>query len=183
MGTNYYLMNKKNFELDQQIDNLLRAKDVESIQQKIENLITEEYKDIINVLDENKLENIKESFEDKIREMLEGIASNLKYGLDYPLSIQEREAKHIGKSSWGWLFNFQDQDEWHSYDQFKSYITNKDNMKDKVIINEYNEKLTPKEMLKIIDDKQKDKRNHENPDNFHYCRNVDGYRFSSGDFS
>ena len=183
MGTNYYLMNKKKFELDQRINKLLEAKDVESIQQKVEDLINEEYADIINILDENKLENIKESFEDKINEMLDSIASDLKYGLDYPLDIREREAKHIGKSSWGWLFNFQDQDEWHSYEQFKNYITNKDNMKDKIIINEYNEKLTPKEMLKIIDDKQKDKRNHNNPDNFHYCRNVDGYRFSSGDFS
>lgn len=183
MGTNYYIMNKEKFKLDRKIDELLNAKDIESIQQKIQNLILDEYKDIINVLDENKLDNIKESFEDKINDMLDNIVSDLSYGLDYPLSIQEREAKHIGKSSWGWLFNFQDQEEWHSYDQFKSYITNKDNMKDKVIINEYNEKLTPKEMLKIIDDKQKDKRNHENPDNFHYCRNVDGYRFSSGDFS
>ena len=183
MGTNYYIMNRKKFELDQKIDELLRSKNVDSIQQKIQNLINEEYGDIIKVLDENKLENIKESFNDKIEEMLDSIASDLRYGLDYPLSIQEREAKHIGKSSWGWLFNFQDQNEWHSYEQFKNYITNKDNMKDKIIINEYNEKLTPKEMLKIIDDKQKDKRNHENPDNFHYCRNVDGYRFSSGDFS
>ena len=183
MGTNYYIMNRKKFELDQKIDELLRSKNVDSIQQKIQDLINEEYGDIIKVLDENKLENIKESFNDKIEEMLDSIASNLRYGLDYPLSIQEREAKHIGKSSWGWLFNFQDQDEWHSYEQFKNYITNKDNMKDKIIINEYNEKLSPREMLKIIDDKQKDKRNHENPDNFHYCRNVDGYRFSSGDFS
>lgn len=183
MGTNYYIMNSKKFELDQKLYELLKVKDIESIQQKIQNLILDEYKDIINILDENKLDNIKESFEDKINDMLDNIVSDLRYGLDYPLSIQEREAKHIGKSSWGWLFNFQDQEEWHSYDQFKSYITNKDNMKDKVIINEYNEKLTPKEMLKIIDDKQKDKRNHENPDNFHYCRNVDGYRFSAGDFS
>jgi len=183
MGTNYYIMNRKKFELDQKIDELLRSKNVDSIQQKIQDLINEEYEDIIKVLDENKLETIKESFNDKIEEMLDSIASDLRYGLDYPLSIQEREAKHIGKSSWGWLFNFQDQDEWHSYEQFKNYITNKDNMKDKIIINEYNEKLTPKEMLKIIDDKQKDKRNHENPDNFHYCRNVEGYRFSSGDFS
>lgn len=183
MGTNYYIMNRKKFELDQKIDELLRSKNVDSIQQKIQDLINEEYGDIIKVLDENKLENIKESFNDKIEEMLDSIASDLRYGLDYPLSIQEREAKHIGKSSWGWLFNFQDQDEWHSYEQFKNYITNKDNMKDKIIINEYNEKLSPREMLKIIDDKQKDKRNHENPDNFHYCRNVDGYRFSSGDFS
>lgn len=183
MGTNYYIMNSKKFELDQKLYELLKVKDIESIQQKIQNLILDEYKDIINILDENKLDNIKESFEDKINDMLDNIVSDLRYGLDYPLSIQEREAKHIGKSSWGWLFNFQDQDEWHSYEQFKNYITNKDNMKDKVIINEYNEKLTPKEMLKIIDDKQKDKRNHENPDNFHYCRNVDGYRFSAGDFS
>ena len=183
MGTNYYIMNSKKFELDQKLYELLKVKDIESIQQKIQNLILDEYKDIINILDENKLDNIKESFEDKINDMLDNIVSDLRYGLDYPLSIQEREAKHIGKSSWGWLFNFQDQDEWHSYEQFKNYITNKDNMKDKVIINEYNEKLTPKEMLKIIDDKQKDKRNHENPDNFHYCRNVDGYRFSVGDFS
>jgi len=183
MGTNYYIMNRKKFKLDQKIDELLRSKNVDSIQQKIQDLINEEYEDIIKVLDENKLETIKESFNDKIEEMLDRIASDLRYGLDYPLSIHEREAKHIGKSSWGWLFNFQDQDEWHSYEQFKNYITNKDNMKDKIIINEYNEKLTPKEMLKIIDDKQKDKRNLENPDNFHYCRNVDGYRFSSGDFS
>ena len=183
MGTNYYIMNHKKFELNQQINNLLNNKDIDSIKNKIQNIINEEYKDIINILNENKLENIKESFEDKIDEMLDSIASDLKYGLDYPLSIYEREAKHIGKSSWGWLFNFQDQDEWHSYNQFKTYITDKDNMKDKVIINEYMEELTPKEMLKIIDDKQKDERNLSNPDNFHYCRNVDGYRFSSGDFS
>ena len=183
MGTNYYIMNRKKFELDQQINKLLKEKDVVDIKNRIQKLISEEYADIINILDENKLENIKESFEDKINEMLDSIASDLKYGLDYPLDIQEREAKHIGKSSWGWLFNFQDQDEWHSYNQFKTYITDKNNMKDKVIIDEYSEELTPKKMLKIIDDKQKDERNLSNPDNFHYCRNVDGYRFSSGDFS
>ena len=54
MGTNYYIMNKKKFDLDQKINKLLEAKDVESIQQKIQNLINEEYKDIINILDENK---------------------------------------------------------------------------------------------------------------------------------
>ena len=183
MGTNYYIMNRKKFELDQKIYQLLKNKDVDRIKENIQNLIIEEYADIINILDENKLENIKESFEDKIDEMLDSIASDLKYGLDYPLDIREREAKHIGKSSWGWLFNFQDQEEWHSYKQFKNYITNKENMKDKIIIDEDNEELTPKEMLKIIDDKQKDERNLSNPDNFHYCRNVDGYRFSSGDFS
>ena len=183
MGTNYYIMNRKKFKLDQKIYQLLKNKDVDRIKENIQNLIIEEYADIINVLDKNKLENIKESFEDKIDEMLDSIASDLKYGLDYPLDIREREAKHIGKSSWGWLFNFQDQDEWHSYEQFKNYITNKENMKDKIIIDEDNEELTPKKMLKIIDDKQKDERNLSNPDNFHYCRNVDGYRFSSGDFS
>lgn len=183
MGTNYYIMNKEKFKLDRQIDKLLESKDVDNIKNKIQEIIIEEYSDIINILSNNKLENIKESFEEKIDEMLDTIVSDLKYGLDYPLSIHEREAKHIGKSSWGWLFNFQDQDEWHSYTQFKNYITNKENMKDKIIIDEYNEEITPEEMLQIIDDKQKDERNLSNPDNFHYCRNVDGYRFSSGDFS
>ena len=183
MGTIYYIMNREKFKLDRYIDKLLESKDIESIKEKIQNLIETEYKDVINILNENKLDNIKECFEDKINEMLSTIISDLKYGLDYPLSIQEKEAKHIGKSSWGWLFNFQDQDEWHSYSQFKSYITNKENMKDKIIIDEYNEEISPEEMLQIIDDKQKDERNLSNPDNFHYCRNVDGYRFSSGDFS
>ena len=52
-----------------------------------------------------------------------------------------------------------------------------------VIIDEYQRIVQAKELLELIDEKQKDEDNIKNLDNFKYNSNVDGYRFSSTDFS
>ena len=95
------------------------------------------------------------------------------------------EPIHIGKSSWGWLFCFQDNEYWHTYPQVKQWL--RDNVKSKngeyVILDEYDRELSFEEFVEIVDIKQKDERNLRNPDNFKYSKNIDGYRFSSGDFS
>lgn len=103
------------------------------------------------------------------------------------------EPIHIGKSSAGWLFCFQDQRdtwrdipvEWHTYEQvmnwLEKYTTGRNSPY--VILDEYDRVVSLKEFKKLVDDKQTDPRNLENPDNFQYSRNVNGYRFSEGDFS
>lgn len=95
------------------------------------------------------------------------------------------EPIHIGKSSCGWLFNFQDNEYWHTYPQVKQWL--KENVVSEqgeyVILDEYDEIVTYDELIDLIDTKQNDPKNLANPDNFSYCRNIDGYRFSQGYFS
>ena len=97
-------------------------------------------------------------------------------------SLYNREI-HIGKSSCGWLFLFQDCDEFHTYPQFKRWLERKV-PSEYVLFNEYNEEITKEELLDLIDTKQKDKHNLSNPENFAYGeKNIDGYRFVDRDFS
>lgn len=49
-------------------------------------------------------------------------------------------------------------------------------------MNEYDEIIPYETFVQMVDKKQEDEHNQSNPDNFSYSRNVDGYRFSDGDF-
>jgi hypothetical protein len=103
------------------------------------------------------------------------------------------EPIHIGKSSMGWLFLFQDQDNtwgdipvvWHTYNQVKEWLKKYTTGKKPpyVILDEYDRKVTYNQFIKLVETKQKDKHCLFNPDNFKYNKNIDGYRFSEGDFS
>jgi len=103
------------------------------------------------------------------------------------------EPIHIGKSSGGWLFLFQTQNEtwneipavWNNYKEVKEWLDKYTNGKDKpyIILNEYEKEISYKEFIDLIETKQKDKHCLSNPDNFKYNQNVEGYRFASGDFS
>lgn len=102
------------------------------------------------------------------------------------------EPIHIGKSSMGWLFVFQEQNdtwrdtpvEWHTFNQVKEWLyKNTVESKKYVILDEYDRKISYKKFINLVEQKQKDKHCLLNPDNFNYSKNVDGYRFSSGDFS
>ena len=97
---------------------------------------------------------------------------------------------HIGKSSIGWKFHFQEQDigshnppvEWHTYDQviewLKKYTVESNEY---VIMDEYDEIVSLKDLVELIERKQEECK--DNPDNFrHDVKNVNGYRFSEGDF-
>jgi hypothetical protein len=100
-----------------------------------------------------------------------------------------REPIHIGKSSSGWMFLFHDVSEqwndppveWHTYEQvmgwLKRYVAEKGEF---VIMDEYDEVVPFKEFKDMVDEKQERDRN--NPDNFDYCKNVNGYRFTEGEF-
>lgn len=96
-----------------------------------------------------------------------------------------REPLHIGKSSAGWKFLFQevnkyndfDEDlEIHTYKQWKDFLENNDEI---VILNEYDEEISVKEFLQLVEKKQKTN----NINNFDDCKNIDGYRFSDRNFS
>lgn len=99
---------------------------------------------------------------------------------------------HIGKSSIGWLFNFQSQNEkyteppvvWNTYNQVKDWLKKYTvDSKEYVIMNEYDEIVSYEDFINLVDEKQKDPKNLSNKDNFTYARNVDGYRFYDGDFT
>ena len=97
------------------------------------------------------------------------------------------EPVHIGKSSWGWLFLFQAQDNpyhnppivWNRYEDVIDWLreyTLGDN--DYVIMDEYDNIVHLDEFIRMVDEKQNDPHNLENPDNFREgVRNVEGYRF------
>ena len=182
MGTNYYIMTRKDYELQKKLDEVSNTINYDTLREKVKEVVDQVYNALYNILSDN-YEYLEMSLKEDIDEHISDFISKMHYGLDYSYSLFERKTKHIGKSSAGWLFNFQFQDEWHTYLEFKKYILDKEIMKDKVIINEYMEEVTAEEMLDLVDTKQNDPRNLANPDNFKYCSNISGYRFSDGDFS
>lgn len=88
------------------------------------------------------------------------------------------------------MFCFQTQNEkwndipvvWNTYNQvidwLKKYTADS---KEYVIIDEYDEIISLDDFIGMVQRKQIDDK--DNPDNFTYSRNVDGYRFTDGDFS
>lgn len=100
---------------------------------------------------------------------------------------------HIGKSSYGWFFLFQEQNDswrddepvWHTYEQVRDWLYKHTvEEKDYVIMDEYDRIVTYDDFVDLVDSKQKDKRCLANDENFSYrVKNVDGYRFMDGDFS
>ena len=91
---------------------------------------------------------------------------------------------HLGKSSAGWLFLFEEHDEIHTFPQFVKWLEDNVDTGEYVLFNEYNERITKEKLLDLIESKQNDPRCKRNPDNFNYnVKNIDGYRFTQGEFS
>ena len=99
------------------------------------------------------------------------------------------EPIHIGKSSYGWLFLFHEVTEpyrdipiiWWSYDSVMNWLeVHTVDKQEYVIINEYDVIVSFDDFKKLVDTKQEQFK--DNPDNFTYCRNVNGYRFEEGEF-
>lgn len=92
---------------------------------------------------------------------------------------------HIGKSSAGWRFLFRKPYHWeadkplNTFEQWRDYLKETTEEGTHVIMNEYDEVVPYDELMKLIDRKQKENK----PDMFKYCENVNGYRFSEGEFS
>ena len=96
---------------------------------------------------------------------------------------------HIGKSSAGWRFLFQTQDDkwndppvaWSNYEEVREWLY-KHVVEDKtyVILDEYDEVVSFDEFFRMVEEKQGE----DDPDNFAYgvC-NVNGYRFDEHEFS
>ena len=92
---------------------------------------------------------------------------------------------HIGKANGGWRFLFnrindswcEPEVHWNSYEEVCAWLKRhvvED--KDYVILNEYDEIVSYDEFIKIVE-------NHQSyPENFEYCDNVNGYRFTSEEF-
>lgn len=100
---------------------------------------------------------------------------------------------HIGKSSVGWMFLFQEQYKpwndppvhWSDFDEVKAWLKKYTvDSTEYVIIDEYDKIVSYDEFINdIVEWKQNDEHSKSNPDNFDpYTRNVNGYRFTDGDF-
>ena len=97
------------------------------------------------------------------------------------------EPIHIGKSSAGWKFHFQQQNnkwneppiEWNTFPQVRDWLKKYTvDSTEYVIMDEYDRIVPFDEFMELIERKQEEN----NPGDFAYARNVDGYRFSEGDF-
>ena len=102
-----------------------------------------------------------------------------------------REPIHIGKSSMGWMFLFHQHNDtwddppviWNTFGQVKEWLKKYTvDSNEFVIMTEYDETVTFEDFFEMVDAKQKDDQCRGNPDNFVYCKNVDGYRFDDRDF-
>lgn len=92
------------------------------------------------------------------------------------------EPLHIGKSSAGWKFLFQEINKYNSFDsnleihtfeQWKEFLENNDEI---VILDEYDREVSIKDFLELVEKKQQEKHDE-------YSKNVNGYRFTDRDFS
>ena len=97
-------------------------------------------------------------------------------------SVFHREI-HLGKSSIGWLFNFQEHDDIRTFPQFCRWLEDNVDTGEWVILDEYDHLVTKEQLLKLIESKQNDEHCKNNPDNFTYSKNIDGYRFTDREFS
>ena len=95
---------------------------------------------------------------------------------------------HIGKSSAGWKFLFHRVDIWDNYfsndalntfPQWKKFLEKQTSNGNIVIMNEYDKVVPLDEFLALVERKQSEN----NPDDFTYADNIDGYRFTNGEFS
>lgn len=102
-----------------------------------------------------------------------------------------KEPIHIGKSSYGWLFSFQAQNEpwndppvvWNSITQVRDWLKKYTvDSNEYVIMDEYDDVISFDDFFAKVEAKQNDPHCKNNPDNFSYSRNVDGYRFTEGWF-
>ena len=96
-----------------------------------------------------------------------------------------KEPIHIGKSSWGWRFLFEYQDEswneppviWRNYEEVKEWLHKYTvDSNEFVIMNEYDEIVPYDEFLDLVEQKQKEPLHDIHEDV------VDGYRFTKGWF-
>lgn len=83
--------------------------------------------------------------------------------------------KHIGKSSSGWQFVFQEQSGIKTRKDWFEYL------KDKRIIDEYGEVVPVAEFWDLVEEKQSTVNPHVRDP--HWYTDADGYRFCNGDFT
>ena len=95
---------------------------------------------------------------------------------------------HIGKSSMGWKFcfhkvcsfeNYINDEPLNTFPQWKKFLQEQTANGNIIIMNEYDEVVSLDDFLKMVEIKQKE----DNPDDFTYSDNIDGYRFVDGEFS
>ena len=92
---------------------------------------------------------------------------------------------HIGKSSAGWRFLFYKPPIWdadvplNTFEQWRDYLKETTERGTHIIMDEYDKVHSLEDFLSLVAKKQMENR----PDMFKYCENINGYRFSSNDFS
>lgn len=95
---------------------------------------------------------------------------------------------HIGKSSMGRKFcfykvcsfeNYITEEQLNTFPQWKKFLEEQTANGNIIIMNEYDEVVSLDDFLKMVEIKQKE----DNPDDFTYSDNIDGYRFNDGEFS
>ena len=95
---------------------------------------------------------------------------------------------HIGKSSMGWKFcfhkvcsfeNYINEEPLNTFPQWKKFLEEQTSNGNIMIMDEYDRVVPLDDFLKMVEIKQKVN----NPDDFTYSDNIDGYRFESGEFS
>ena len=194
MGMNYYVISKTSNNLAQELFNTYKELyNTDKLNEVIKSAVMNEFNDTLDFVSSTPEIAYKfDIFEDALDETIQHFVSDIKYGVLDVFDIDEQKSIHIGKSSAGWLFNFQIQDteidgvpvKWYNYKEVKNWLDEYVTKQNKFIIKDEEDRIiTVKELFDLIDTKQKDARNLNNPDNFQYCMNIGGYRFSNGDFS
>ena len=193
MGTNYYVVSKDTNKVATKLyKTYKRLYDGDELETVVKLAVMRKFKKTMKFLSENGLESKIGIFEDRLDDAVQKFVCDIKYDVLDELNLEEKERVHIGKSSYGWLFGFQSQNteicgiplKWNNYEQVKSWLNEYVEKKKMFVIqDEYDKNISVKDFIKLVDDKQNDPFNLQNKENFSNSQNVNGYRFSSRDFS
>lgn len=99
------------------------------------------------------------------------------------VEVVDREDIHIGCSSVGWLFAFQETAYYDDFPSFLDFIDKEIRTGHMHIEDEYGEYIDPDEFIAMIHEMQCDPYNLRNKENYSYgFENRSGYRFLKDDF-
>ena len=109
MGTNYYIVRKSvdntHNKLQDMCNEIFESNDFQKI---FKDLLLYKFEKPLNLLAEEHEDNVIH-FKMRLDDLTNEFASSIKYDLCEAFNLSETDWVHIGKSSMGWLFCFQDQ--------------------------------------------------------------------------
>jgi len=108
------------------------------------------------------------------------MGTNYDLQFHFCLKCKRKDEIHLGKSSGGWVFGLQYNDGkyYKNWEEMKEFLAKTEGQ----IIDEYGDKISLDDFIKLVESKQKEPHTHLGLDN-RFTIDENGYEFFNGEFS